>query len=432
MSALYDATTRLPQFELFTEIFQDAIKHSRRHDRILALARLVVVFRDNIDPDPPPDCLCLAASRIRNIIRESDLLGYLSRNAFAVVFNDLLTPGDADRAVQRLLEEFEGSFELNGGTVMLKAGAGISLYPANGDKVDDLMAQAKKACCDLNMDMDSVYCFASPDISRTATDRMALAQSMREALAKQQFRLFYLPQHDLVTGTLTGVEALLRWQHPQLGLLPANRWVPLADELNKIQEISTFVLEQLSIDDATWRQQGAKPVDLLLNFCTSECLSPNFVKNIHQTIQSVGIPCHRLVFEFSEDCIGYHAAAAWQSLTQLAKMGIRINIDNYGRGYTNVIQLKTWPLERIKIDRTLIAGIVNDEQGCAMVKALIDLGHALQLKVAANGVETSDQLAVLKNMGCDLAQGFAIVRPNDAADIGEILTSGQIDTAFKG
>jgi EAL domain-containing protein (putative c-di-GMP-specific phosphodiesterase class I)/GGDEF domain-containing protein len=424
MSALYDSTTRLPQLELFSEIFQHAIKHSRRHDRILALARLVVVFRDNIDLALPPDCLCLAASRIKNIIRESDLLGHLSNNEFAVVFNDLLTPGDADRAIQRLLEEFYGSFELNGSTVMLKAGAGISLYPANGDKVDDLMARAKEACRDLNMDIEKAYRFASPDINRASTDRLALEQSMQEALAKRQFRLFYLPQLDLFTGTLTGVEALLRWQHPKLGLLPANRWVPLADELNKIQEISTFVLEQISIDDAAWQKQGAKPVDLMLNFCTSESLSPNFVKNIHQTIQAVGIPCHRLVFEFSEDCIGYHAAAAWQSLTQLAKMGIRINIDNYGRGYTNVIQLKTWPLERIKIDRTLIAGIVNDEQGCAMVKALIDLGHALQLKVAANGVETSDQLAVLKDLGCDLAQGFALVQPCEAADICEILTSG--------
>jgi EAL domain-containing protein (putative c-di-GMP-specific phosphodiesterase class I)/GGDEF domain-containing protein len=424
MSALYDSTTRLPQLELFSEIFQHAIKHSRRHDRILALARLVVVFRDNIDLALPPDCLCLAASRIKNIIRESDLLGHLSNNEFAVVFNDLLTPGDADWAIQRLLEEFYGSFELDGSTVMLKAGAGISLYPANGDKVDDLMARAKEACRDLNMDIEKAYRFASPDINRASTDRLALEQSMQEALAKRQFRLFYLPQLDLFTGTLTGVEALLRWQHPKLGLLPANRWVPLADELNKIQEISTFVLEQISIDDAAWQKQGAKPVDLMLNFCTSESLSPNFVKNIHQTIQAVGIPCHRLVFEFSEDCIGYHAAAAWQSLTQLAKMGIRINIDNYGRGYTNVIQLKTWPLERIKIDRTLIAGIVNDEQGCAMVKALIDLGHALQLKVAANGVETSDQLAVLKDLGCDLAQGFALVQPCEAADICEILTSG--------
>ena len=422
MSTLYDSTTSLPQSELFTEIFQHAIKHNRRHDRILALVRLAVVFRDNLNLALPSDCLYLAALRIKNIVRENDLVGYLLENEFAVVFNDLITPGDADRAVQRLLEGFYDPFELNNGTVVLKAAAGISLYPANGDKVDDLMAQAQKACRDLNMDIDRAYRFVSPDVHRAATDRMALVESMQEAVAKRQFRLFYLPQYDLATGNLTGVEALLRWQHPQLGLLPASHWVPLADELNMIQKISKFVLEQISIDDTAWQQQGAKPLDLILNFCTSECLAANFVKNIHQTIQAVDIPCHRLVFEFAEDCIGYHAAAAWQSLTQLARMGIRINIDNYGRGYTNVIQLKTWPLERIKIDRTLIDGIVNDEQICATVKALIDLGHALQLKVAANGVETSDQLAVLKNMGCDLAQGFALVQPSDAADIGEILT----------
>jgi EAL domain-containing protein (putative c-di-GMP-specific phosphodiesterase class I)/GGDEF domain-containing protein len=424
MSTLYDSTTRLPQSELFTEIFQHAIKHNRRHDRILALVRLVVVFRDNLDLSLPSDSLYLAALRIKNIVRENDLVGYLFDNEFAVVFSDLITPGDADRAVQRLLEEFYGPFELNSGTVVLKAAAGISLYPTNGDKVDDLMTQAKQACSDVNMDIDSAYRFVSPDIHRAATDRMALVESMQEAVAKRQFRIFYLPQYDLVNGTLIGVEALLRWQHPELGLLPAGYWVSLADEFNMIQEISKFVLEQISIDDNAWQQQGAKPVDLMLNFCTSECLAPNFVKNIHQTIEAAGIPCHRLVFEFSEDCIGYHAAAAWQSLTQLAKMGIRINIDNYGRGYTNVIQLKTWPLERIKIDRALIDGIVNDERICATIKALIDLGHALQLKVAANGVETSEQLAVLKNLGCDLAQGFALVRPSAAPDIGEILTSG--------
>jgi EAL domain-containing protein (putative c-di-GMP-specific phosphodiesterase class I) len=287
--------------------------------------------------------------------------------------------------------------------------------------VDGLMDQAGKARCEIDMESDNAYCFVSQDINRAATDRLALAQSMQEAVEQRQFKVFYLPQYDLVSETLTGVEALLKWQHPQLGLLPASRWVPLADELNKIQEISKFVLETVAADDAVWQQQVGRSIDLMINFCTSECLADNFVRNIHQTLQATGIPCRRLIFEFAEDCIGYHATDAWQSLTQLARMGIRINIDNYGRGYTNVIQLKTWPFTRIKIDRTLIAGIVADEQNCAAVKALIDLGHALKLKVAANGAETPDHLNVLKSMGCDLAQGFALARPCEAAVIGEIL-----------
>jgi EAL domain-containing protein (putative c-di-GMP-specific phosphodiesterase class I)/GGDEF domain-containing protein len=425
VNTLYDPTTRLPQTELFVEIFRHAIKHNRRHDRILALALLIVARHDKLDAALPPDCLQSAANRIKNIIRDNDLVGYLSDNEFAVVFNDLVTPGDADRAVQRLLVDFEAPFDLNGRTVVLKAWAGISLCPVNGDEADDLMAQAQKARCDLDRDADTAYRFVSSDINRAATDRLALAQSMQEAVAQRQFRLFYLPQYDLVTQSLTGVEALLKWQHPQLGLLPASRWVPLSDELNKIQEISHFVLEQVSADDAVWQRKGGRPVDLMINFCTSECLARNFVKSIHQTIQAVGIHCRRLIFEFAEDCIGYHATDAWQSLTQLARMGIRISIDNYGRGYTNVVQLKTWPLERIKIDRTLIAGIVDDEQSCAAVKALIDLGHALKLKVAANGAETPDHLAVLKNLGCDLAQGFALARPSNAGDMGEILARSQ-------
>jgi EAL domain-containing protein (putative c-di-GMP-specific phosphodiesterase class I)/GGDEF domain-containing protein len=424
VSTLYDPTTRLPQAELFGEIFRHAIKHNRRHDRILALARLVVARRDNIDAGLPTDCLQSAGMRIKNIVRENDLVGYLSGNEFAVVFNDLVTPGDADRAVQRLLMDFEGPFDLDGRTVVLKAWAGISLCPANGDKADELMFHAEHARCALAMGNDEVYRFVSPDINRTATDRLALAQSMQEAIAQRQFQVFYLPQYDLATDTLTGVEALLKWQHPQLGLLPASRWVPLADELNKIQEISRFLLEQVSADDAAWQRKGARPVDLIINFCTSECLAHDFVSNIHQTIQAVGFHCHRLIFEFAEDCIGYHATDAWQSLSQLARMGIRINIDNYGRGYTNVMQLKAWPLASIKLDRTLIAGIVEDEQTCAAVKALIDLGHALKLKVAANGAETPEHLAVLRSMGCDLAQGFALTRPSEAEAIGEILVLG--------
>jgi predicted signal transduction protein with EAL and GGDEF domain len=425
VNTLYDPTTRLPQAELFGEIFQHAIKHNKRQDRILALARLVVARRDNFEAGLPSECLQSAGVRIKNIVRENDLVGYLSGNEFAVVFNDLVTPGDADRAVQRLLVDFEGPFDLNGRTVGLKAWAGISLFPINGDRADELMVNAEKALCELEMDGDDAYRFASPDINRTATDRLALAQTMQEAVAQRQFQVFYLPQYDLVTDTLTGVEALLKWQHPQLGLLPASRWVPLADELNKIQEISRFVLEQAYTDDAAWQQKGAPPVDLMINFCTSECLAHDFVKNIHQTIQDVGIHCQRLIFEFAEDCIGYHATDAWQSLSKLARMGIRINIDNYGRGYTNVMQLKAWPLERIKIDRNLIAGIVDDEQNCAAVKALIDLGHALKLKVAANGAETPEHVAVLRSMGCDLAQGFALARPGKAEDIGEILGPAQ-------
>lgn len=425
MSALYDPTTRLPRAELFDEICRHAVKHNRRHDRILALARLVVAPRDHAEVEVPIEYLQAAAIRIKNTIRENDLVGYLSGNEFVVVFNDLSTPGDADRAVQRLLVDFEGPFDLDGRTVVLQARAGISLFPMDGDTTNELMAQAEKACCELDRDMDNAYRFFSEDINRTASDRLALAQSMQEALEQRQFQVFYLPQYDLVTEALTGVEALLKWQHPQLGLLPASRWVPLADELNKIQEITRFVLEQVSAADAVWQRDGSRPVDLMINFCTSECLSHNFVKDIQQTVQAMGISCHRLIFEFAEDCIGYHATEAWQSLTQLARMGIRINIDNYGRGYTNVMQLKTWPFTRIKIDRTLIAGIVDDEQNCAAVKALVDLGHALKLEVAANGAETPDHLAVLKSMGCDLAQGFALARPCDDADMGELLGLAQ-------
>jgi EAL domain-containing protein (putative c-di-GMP-specific phosphodiesterase class I) len=265
------------------------------------------------------------------------------------------------------------------------------------------------------------YRFAGADINRAASDRLALAQSMQEAVAQRQLQVYYLPQYDVHTRELTGVEALLKWRHPQLGLLPASRWVPLADELNIIPDISRFVLEQVSTDDAAWQKMGARPVELMINFCTSECLAHDFVKTIYQVVQAVGIPSHRLIFEFAEDCIGYHATDAWQSLTRLARKGIRINIDNYGRGYTNVMQLKTWPLERIKIDRALIAGIVEDEENCAVVKALIDLGHALKLKVAANGAETPNHLTVLKNMGCDLVQGFALTKPCTAAEIGELM-----------
>jgi EAL domain-containing protein (putative c-di-GMP-specific phosphodiesterase class I)/GGDEF domain-containing protein len=421
VSQLYDPTTLLPQAELFDEVFRNAILHNRRHDRILALARLVVVRRDHAEVKLATECLQQAAIRFKNIIRENDLVGYLYDNEFAVVFNDLATPGDGDRAVQRLLSDFDGPFDMNGLTIVLKARAGISLFPVDGDTTNELMAQAEKARCELDACPDTAYRFVSEDINRTACDRLALAQSMQEALEQRQFQVFYLPQYDLDTETLTGVEALLKWQHPNLGLLPASRWVPLADELNKIQEITRFVLEQVSADDAAWQRDGARPADLMINFCTSECLSRNFVKSIHQTIQAVGIPFRRLIFEFAEDCVGYHATDAWQSLAQLVRMGIRINIDNYGMGYTNVMQLKTWPLECIKIDRTLIAGIVDDEQNCAAVKALIDLGHALKLKVAANGAETQDHLNVLKSMGCDLAQGFALAHPGDAVEIEELL-----------
>lgn len=421
MSKLYDPTTLLPQAGLFDEVFRHAIMHNRRHDRILALVRLVVGRRDHAEVGLPAECLESAAIRIKNTIRENDLVGYLSGNEFAVVFNDLATPGDGDRAVQRLLADVDGPVDLNGRTVVLEARAGISLFPMDGDTTNDLMAQADKARSGLDADPGIAYRFVGEDVNRTACDRLALAQSMQEALEQRQFQVFYLPQYDLVTETLTGVEALIKWQHPDLGLLPASRWVPLAEELYKIQEITRFVLEQVSADDAAWQRDGVRPVDLMINFCTSECLSRNFVKSIQQTIQAVGIPCRRLVFEFSEDCIGYHATDVWQSLTQLVRMGIRINIDNYGRGYTNVMQLKSWPLGCIKIDRALISGIVDDERSCAAVKALVDLGHALKLKVAANGAETPDHLVVLKSMGCDLAQGFSLAHPGDAADIGELL-----------
>jgi EAL domain-containing protein (putative c-di-GMP-specific phosphodiesterase class I) len=414
VETLYDPITRLPKAELFEEILRHAIRHNRRHDRILALVRLTVALGDPGGEELSPELLQMAAARIKDTIRENDLAGSLEGGEFAVVFNDLITPGDVDRAVQRIFEDLQRPFERNGRRVRLTGTAGISLYPINGHETGKLMDQAARAHAGVKAGPIR-YRFVSADINRTAIDRLALRESMEEALERRQLQVFYLPQFDLSTDTITGLEALLKWQHPQLGLLPARRWVPLADELKKIHDISRFVLESVGRDEAEWRQTGAEPMDLMINFCTSECLSPNYAKRIRRIIKAAGIDPRRLIFEFSEDCMGYRAANAWQSLTELARMGIRISIDNYGRGYTNVIQLRSWPLTCLKIDRVLIAGIVEDADNREAVRAIIDLGHALKLKVGANGAETADHLAVLKNLGCDLAQGFALGQPCDFA-----------------
>ncbi len=351
--------------------------------------------------------------RIRACIRGGDVAGRLGGDEFAVLMPDAVQEDAATALGERLTDMLSRPFLLDGQSAVIGCSVGVAMFPEDGTDAAALLRAADLALYQAKAEGRGTVRRFVPALRNRADARRALEGELRAAIALGQLELHYQPQVALATGQLTGFEALLRWNHPERGLVPPGDFVPLAEEIGLIVPIGEWVLRTACREATTW------PADLhvAVNVAAPQFARGDIVGVVRSALSESGLAAHRLEIEVTETSLLHDVSRAIATCQRLRGMGVRISLDDFGTGYSSLTQLRDFPLDRVKIDRSFIAGINERADSAAIVQAVVALGATLGLRTTAEGVETEEQMSRLVAQGCIDAQGFLIARPVAAAEV---------------
>jgi EAL domain-containing protein (putative c-di-GMP-specific phosphodiesterase class I) len=300
---------------------------------------------------------------------------------------------------------------------------GIAIFPNDGETSDILIKNADAAMhISKERGKDRFQLFSS-SIANNSFERLVLENSLRRALERNEFQLYYQPQLDMRTGKMIGAEALLRWLHPDLGFIPPVEFIPIAEDTGLIHPIGEWVLKTACAQKKLWNQQGLQPFRISVNLSARQFHYANLVDMVGDTIRKSGIDARELDLELTESTIMDRLEETTQTLRRLKNMGTHISIDDFGTGYSSLMYLKTFPIDTIKIDKSFVDDVTTDSDDQAITQAIISMAHSLKMDVVAEGVETKAQLEILRAQGCDILQGYLFSKPVPASDISLLLLS---------
>jgi diguanylate cyclase len=377
-------------------------------DRLLEMfaerIKVVVQSYDNVE---------LPLDKTMSMIAESDgqaIFARLGGDEFTVLLPHITQPAEASRLAQRILRSLQDAFELGGQSVTIGASIGIACFPGNGEDYDTLMRNADTAMYHAKELGRNNYQFFSADLNRRALERLVLESQLREAIAQKQFEVFYQPQVDARTRGLVGVEALVRWRHPTVGLVTPETFIDLAEEAGLIHEIGAFVLRAAVAQAAVWLSEN-NPVRVSVNVSASQFNRADFVSLVTDALEASNLdPCW-LELEVTETLTMQNNEAVEARLARLRDIGIAIAMDDFGTGYSNLALLKRLQFDRLKIDRSFVSDIGNFEDARTIVSTILAMAQTFGYNVVAEGVETEEQAAILEAGGCHVLQGYLISRP---------------------
>jgi EAL domain-containing protein (putative c-di-GMP-specific phosphodiesterase class I) len=307
---------------------------------------------------------------------------------------------------RKLINVLRESFRVHEHTLYMTPSIGVSLYPGHGDTPQALITHADAAMYQAKQEGRNDFRVFSPGLNSFFPERLSLEQDMRQALARQDFVLHYQPKFDVRTGAVVGMEALLRWNHPEKGFIPPDQFIPIAEESGLIVPLGRWVLETACAQNKRWQDEGMSRVRVAVNLSAVQFRQRDLVETIRNVLQHTGLGPESLELEITETVVMQNASDAVGTIEALSGMGIQVAIDDFGTGYSSLSYLKRFQLNKLKIDRSFIRDIASDQDDAAIVKATIGLAHNLRLKVIAEGVETEDQLLYLRSLGCDEYQGY--------------------------
>jgi diguanylate cyclase (GGDEF)-like protein/PAS domain S-box-containing protein len=416
--AYYDPLTALPNRLLLQERAEQALARARRTQQSVILAYLDLdrfkEINDTLGHKVGDELLRLVADRIRGLSREADTQARLGGDEFALLLCDTDEHG-AVRVVSRLLEALKQPFVVGGETVYLRVSIGLATHPRDGEDLDALTRAADVAMYQAKAEGGG-FRFYNPTQNRYTRQRLSTLQGLRRALGQGELVLYYQPVLDLKTQTLRRMEALVRWQDPERGMVPPHEFVPLAEESGIIQELDLFVLEQ------ALREAHTHGLEFSLNLSARNFHDPHFVDLAAGLLQRYPLDRGRLWLEITETALMLEREKAVYNLQALRNLGARIALDDFGMGYSSLAYLKHLPVDLLKLDKQFVAGIGSPRDE-AILRSMISLGHSLGLEVLAEGVETPHQLAWLREAGCDLAQGYYVGMPSPSAEGGFVFTA---------
>jgi diguanylate cyclase (GGDEF)-like protein/PAS domain S-box-containing protein len=427
--AFHDALTGLPNRRLFRDRLHQAAAVSCRSGTGFALMLLDLdrfkTVNDTLGHDIGDDLLSAVAERLTANTREGDTLARMGGDEFALIAIEIKCPEEMVHLAEKLLHILQSPFNLQGHELYISTSIGITLYPADTAEVDTLVKNADIALYHAKDQGRNNYQFFTGDTNAAMLFRLTLESSMRWALERNEFMLDYQPQMDILSGQIHGAEALIRWEHPEFGLIAPAQFIPLAEETGMIVPIGDWVLRTACAQAKAWALAGM-PMRVSVNLSARQFHQGDLAERIGNILRQTGLSPTLLEVELTEGILMEDTAQTGVILDKLHGMGVQISIDDFGTGYSSLSYLKRLPIQLLKIDQSFVRDINIDPDDRAIVTAVIALAHSLKLKVVAEGVETQDQLSFLQDHDCDIIQGYLYSRPVSGAEVEALMKTGKI------
>ncbi|WP_366665029.1 EAL domain-containing protein [Microcoleus sp. bin48.metabat.b7b8b9.023] len=427
--ASHDPLTGLANRLLFNERLSLALANAHQNAEMLAVIFLDLDRFKNVNDTlghPVGDQLLQGVSRrLTNCLRLGDSIARWGGDEFTLLLYNINSPEDATKVCQRIIQSLSTPFDFDGRELYTKASLGIALAPYDGEDAETLLKNADAAMYKAKQKGRNNYHFYTRAIGNQVSEELNLENQLYKALKQSEFVLHYQPQINLNTCQIVGMEALIRWQHPERGLISPDRFIPLAEETGLICQIDEWVLRTACLQNREWQLLGLPPVRVAVNLSARQFLQANTVETIAKILSETELNPEYLEIEITETVAMTDVNFTVSVLQQLQQMGIQISLDDFGTGYSSLWSLKNFPLNNLKIDKSFVADLLNCNSGATIVKVAIALGQGLNLQVIAEGVETAEQLAFLQSLQCDMGQGYFFSKPIPAAAATQLYLENQ-------
>jgi len=423
--AHHDALTQLPNRLLLYDRIGQAIAQSQRNRDVLVLLFIDLdhfkIVNDSLGHAVGDRLLQAVAERLAACMRVSDTIARIGGDEFVVLICGLAQPEDARQVAQKVLDALAKPVTIDGQELNVTPSIGICAYPHDGDDVETLMRNADTAMYHAKQMGRNNCQFFTQAMNDAAQQRLQMENDLRHAIERGEFTLHYQPLIDLKSGAVVGFEALVRWRHPQRGMVPPSQFIAAAEETGLIGPLGEWVLREACAQATAWRGAGYPPLQASVNCSAQQFGREGFVEIVRRVLGETGLPAERLELELTESVILERSEAVIACFQALDDMGVRISIDDFGTGYSSLSYLKRLAIHQLKIDQSFVRDISSDPDDAAIVSAIIAIAHSLGLEVVAEGVETAEQLAFLRSLGCDTAQGYLFSRPLPAEAFARLL-----------
>ena len=416
--ALHDTLTQLPNRRFLMEQLGKVLSMARRRKFMVAVLFINLdhfkTVNDSLGHHAGDQLLCDVAERLRQSVRDTDLVARLSGDEFVAVLTDIHTPDDAALVADKLIDTMRSAFTVGQLPLTMSLSIGISLFPGDDTTVQGLLSCADTAMYHAKDSGRGNRQFYQPGMDVHATDVLQQERQLREAIANNAFVLHYQPQISLADGSLKGFEALVRWRHPERGLVGPDEFITFSESRGLITPIGRWVTHEACRQLKAWQNEGLAMVPVAVNLSALEFRQRDVAGELAAVLHATGLEPRFLEIELTESVLMHHTGQVLETLNAIKALGVGVTIDDFGTGYSSLAYLKRYPIDKLKIDRSFVMDTPQSADDVAIVTAIIQMGHSLQLKTVAECVETAEQKELLHRLGCDLVQGFLVSAPMDA------------------
>ncbi len=424
--AFHDSLSNLPNRALFMDRLEHALARSSRGENYLAVLFLDLdnfkIINDSLGHEVGDLLLIAVSSRLREGLRPGDTLARLGGDEFTVLLEDIKEVSDSIQVAERITEVLRAPFMVAGHEVFVGTSIGIALNTAGESTPSDLVREADIAMYKAKLGGKARYEIFDPSMHAYALQRLQLQSDLHRAIERGELRVHYQPTVELASEMIKGMEALVRWEHPERGLLAPNEFIALAEETGLIVQIGRWMLEEACKQLREWQEQypSDNHLTMSVNLSAKQLQQPQLIKEVAQVLRATGLDPPSLVLEITESALMVDVSSTTATLQRLKDLGVQLAMDDFGTGYSSLSFLRHFPVALIKIDKSFIREMGRDASEAAIVSGVIDLAHALRLRVVAEGIETPEQLSQLRALGCDLGQGFYFGRPLPSNEVRDV------------